>query len=67
LTGNGSVEFGYGMTGFGGGIVLLELTPRTLEVSVTGVPEPSTSAMLLLGFAGIGFLTYRRKSRIMPA
>jgi hypothetical protein len=30
---------------------------------VTGaVPEPSTWAMMLLGFAGIGFLAYRRKS-----
>ena len=28
-----------------------------------GVPEPSTWAMLLLGFAGIGFMAYRRKSR----
>jgi PEP-CTERM motif len=27
----------------------------------TGVPEPSTWAMLILGFAGIGFVTYRRK------
>ena len=25
------------------------------------VPEPSTWAMMLLGFAGIGFITYRRK------
>jgi len=32
--------------------------------SVTAaVPEPSTWAMLLLGFAGIGFITYRRKSK----
>ena len=32
------------------------------DVSVTpGVPEPSTWAMLLLGFAGIGFMVYRRK------
>ncbi len=29
----------------------------------SAVPEPSTWAMLLLGFAGIGFLTYRRKSK----
>ena len=29
--------------------------------SVTAVPEPSTWAMLLLGFAGIGFMAYRRK------
>jgi hypothetical protein len=26
-----------------------------------GVPEPSTWAMLLLGFAGVGFMAYRRK------
>jgi hypothetical protein len=30
---------------------------------VNGVPEPSTWAMLLLGFAGIGFMAYRRKSK----
>jgi len=28
-----------------------------------GVPEPSTWAMLLLGFAGVGFIAYRRRSR----
>jgi PEP-CTERM motif len=28
-----------------------------------GVPEPSTWAMLILGFAGIGFMAYRRKSQ----
>jgi hypothetical protein len=33
----------------------------TLEVS--GVPEPSTWAMMLLGFAGVGFMAYRRKSK----
>jgi hypothetical protein len=27
------------------------------------VPEPSTWAMLLLGFAGIGFMAYRQKSK----
>jgi hypothetical protein len=31
----------------------------TIEV---GVPESSTWAMLILGFAGIGFMAYRRKS-----
>jgi hypothetical protein len=29
----------------------------------SSVPEPSTWAMLLLGFAGLGFLAYRRKSK----
>jgi probable HAF family extracellular repeat protein len=30
---------------------------------VGGVPEPSTWAMMILGFAGIGFVAYRRKSK----
>ena len=39
------------------------------DVSIRGVsfapsvPEPSTWAMMLLGFAGLGFMTYRRKSK----
>jgi hypothetical protein len=28
---------------------------------VTGVPEPSTWAMMILGFFGLGFMAYRRK------
>ena len=31
--------------------------------AVAAVPEPSTWAMMLLGFAGIGFMAYRRKSK----
>ncbi|MEH2485856.1 hypothetical protein V1280_001795 [Bradyrhizobium sp. AZCC 2230] len=31
--------------------------------AITAVPEPSTWAMLMLGFAGVGFMTYRRKSK----
>jgi hypothetical protein len=30
---------------------------------VTGVPEPSTWAMLIVGFAGVGFMAYRRRNR----
>jgi hypothetical protein len=29
----------------------------------SGVPEPSTWAMMLLGFAGVGFMAYRRNSK----
>jgi hypothetical protein len=36
-------------------------TPGTWAVSA--VPEPSTWAMMLLGFAGIGFLAYRRNTK----
>jgi PEP-CTERM motif len=32
-------------------------------ISVAAVPEPSTWAMMILGFAGIGFMAYRRKGR----
>jgi len=37
--------------------------PVTLNTFVAGVPEPSTWAMMLLGFAGIGFMAYRRKKQ----
>jgi choice-of-anchor C domain-containing protein len=39
------------------------------NVAVSAVPEPSTWAMMLLGFAGIGFLTYRKaqKSKLAAA
>ena len=32
-------------------------------VSVAPVPEPSTWAMMILGFCGVGFLAYRKSSR----
>jgi hypothetical protein len=34
----------------------------TLTIAAA-VPEPSTWAMMLLGFAGVGFMAYRRKSK----
>jgi PEP-CTERM motif len=33
------------------------------DVNVAAVPEPSTWAMMILGFAGIGFMAYRKKSK----
>jgi choice-of-anchor C domain-containing protein len=36
--------------------------PALDNVSVTPVPEPSTWAMMILGFCGLGFLAYRRKN-----
>jgi hypothetical protein len=41
-------------------------TPARLQVSLplqTAVPEPSTWAMMILGFAGVGFLAYRRRNQ----
>lgn len=34
---------------------------------VGAVPEPSTWAMMILGFAGLGFMAYRRRSSAMLA
>jgi PEP-CTERM motif len=34
------------------------------QVIASAVPEPSTWAMMLLGFAGIGSIAYRRKSKL---
>lgn len=31
--------------------------------AVSGVPEPSTWAMMILGFAGVGFMAYRRRNQ----
>jgi choice-of-anchor C domain-containing protein len=33
------------------------------DVNVSAVPEASTWAMMLLGFAGVGFVAYRRRPR----
>lgn len=32
--------------------------------NITPVPEPGTWAMMLLGFAGLGFIAYRRKNKM---
>jgi len=37
---------------------------KQFEISgVSAVPEPSTWAMMILGFAGIGFMAYRRRNQ----
>jgi hypothetical protein len=35
----------------------------TAQALTSAVPEPSTWAMLILGFAGVGFMAYRRKAK----
>ncbi len=46
--------------------VVLTSTTAALELDnvayVAAVPEPSTWAMMILGFFGVGFMAYRRKS-----
>jgi hypothetical protein len=43
---------GGGTSGYGG------------NLSVRAVPEPSTWAMMILGFVGVGFMAYRRKDKL---
>lgn len=43
------------------------LTVNSLLVQVGAVPEPSTWAMMILGFCGLGFLARRRRNSAMPA
>ena len=35
----------------------------SVNLMTAAVPEPSTWAMMILGFAGVGFMAYRRKSK----
>jgi hypothetical protein len=35
------------------------------NVSVAPVPEPSTWAMMILGFLGVGFVAYRRRNKMV--
>ena len=34
-----------------------------LTATISAVPEPSTWAMMILGFAGVGFMSYRRSRK----
>ena len=70
--GNGSNFFGFlgtqgetiksiSLSFVGGGVD--DVRQIRLDESITtAVPEPTTWAMMILGFAGVGFLAYRRRS-----
>jgi hypothetical protein len=57
---NNPVAFVTALTFVGEGNFTGTMTPVTIE---TAVPEASTWAMMILGFAGVGFVAYRRKSK----
>jgi hypothetical protein len=52
-----------GRPGNNGGTVVGSYEATITAGIASAVPEPSTWAMMLLGFAGIGFMAYRRKSK----
>jgi hypothetical protein len=49
-------------TGVFEGMGLIERTVLVADPITSSVPEPATWAMMLLGFAGVGFMAYRRKN-----
>jgi hypothetical protein len=54
--------FAYNGTYTGGGNFSTSDSPG-FAGTVSAVPEPSTWAMMILGFAGVGFMAYRKKSK----
>ena len=58
---NNPTAFITALTFTGAGNFTGTMTPVTTDVGA--VPEPSTWAMMILGFAGVGFMAYRRKSK----
>ena len=62
---SGTVNFIGGIQNGGTAYFALEepLTGANGGINVGGVPEPGTWAMMLIGFAGLGFLSYRKSKR----
>ncbi|SDJ61090.1 MULTISPECIES: PEPxxWA-CTERM sorting domain-containing protein [Bradyrhizobium] len=51
------------LTPGGGSLTFLSGTDYRSSPNVSDVPEPSTWAMMILGFAGVGFMAYRRRKQ----
>ena len=41
-----------------------DVAVRDLSILTTAAPEPSTWAMMILGFLGVGFMAYRKKTTL---
>jgi PEP-CTERM motif len=71
--GGGPNDVGFGSGGGGGGSYLASLFADQVlkagvnsgdgSISIMAVPEPSTWAMMLAGFAGLGFLGWRESRK----
>jgi hypothetical protein len=60
VTATGSDTFGINYIDQNG---FLGVDSFSVSSVTSAVPEPSTWAMMILGFAGVGFMAYRRKSK----
>jgi hypothetical protein len=68
---SGLITFGFAMRNGGDGTPVVRSASGILRADnfsidvLTAVPEPSTWAMMILGFAGVGFIAYRRR-KVLP-
>jgi len=59
-------DISFALTGLNGFTLNNEIHVQVGAGFASPVPEPSTWAMMILGFAGIGFIAYRRKQTARP-
>ena len=60
IVGSSGINAGSSFATTGGAFVLTSAGDATFTASTNAIPEPSTWAMMLIGFAGLGYAGYRR-------
>ena len=60
VVGSGVINPGSSFPTSGGAFVLTSVGESTFTAATSAIPEPSTWAMMLIGFAGLGYAGYRR-------
>ena len=60
IVGSGAINAGSSFATTGGAFVLTSVGDATFTAATNSIPEPSRWAMMLIGFAGLGYAGYRR-------
>ena len=60
IVGSSEFDAGSSFPTTGGAFVLTSVGESTFTAATSAIPEPSTWAMMLIGFAGLGYAGYRR-------
>ena len=63
IVGSGAIDPGSSFATTGGAFVLTSVGDATFTASTNAIPEPSSWAMMLIGFAGLGYVGCRRARR----